>query len=68
MFFGINIFFVIFIRFKSITVLQLCKEAQDWANHLAHSDTFAYQNKIDYGQNLLCRRQTDRKSSSDIEG
>ncbi|XP_060880580.1 uncharacterized protein LOC132952320 isoform X2 [Metopolophium dirhodum] len=43
---------------------HLCEEAQNWANHLAHTETFAYQNKINYGQNLFCRKPTN----TEIEG
>ncbi|XP_008182305.1 protein PRY1-like isoform X1 [Acyrthosiphon pisum] len=43
---------------------HLCVEAQNWANHLAHTETFAYQNKINYGQNLFCRKPTN----TEIEG
>ncbi|XP_025417414.1 uncharacterized protein LOC112688448 isoform X4 [Sipha flava] len=45
---------------------HLCEEAQNWANNLAHTETFAYQNKINYGQNLFCRKLTDR--TVEIEG
>lgn len=48
----------------TIRLLQLCEEAQNWANHLAHTETFAYQNKINYGQNLFCRKPT----TTEIEG
>ncbi|KAG8262181.1 hypothetical protein J6590_057753 [Homalodisca vitripennis] len=34
---------------------QLCERAQSWANHLAHTNTFFYQQAKDVGQNLFCR-------------
>jgi hypothetical protein len=36
-------------------VFQLCALAQSWANHLAHINTFYYNNNRDVGQNLFCR-------------
>ncbi|XP_050437135.1 uncharacterized protein LOC126843573 isoform X2 [Adelges cooleyi] len=42
---------------------SLCQEAQNWANYLAHTDTFAYQNKTVYGQNLFCRKLTDKANN-----
>ncbi|VVC33475.1 Golgi-associated plant pathogenesis-related protein 1, SCP domain,CAP domain,Cysteine-rich secretory [Cinara cedri] len=47
---------------------QLCEEAQNWANHLAHTETFAYQNKINYGQNLFCKKRSDQNATAEIEG
>lgn len=44
----------------------MCEEAQSWANHLAHTDTFAYQNKINHGQNIFCRKPTD--PTAEIDG
>lgn len=35
---------------------QLCSYAQDWANTLAHTNTFRYRNNCrDVGQNIYCR-------------
>lgn len=34
---------------------ELCKLAQTWANHLAHTNRFYYRNDKDIGQNLFCR-------------
>ncbi|XP_050533827.1 uncharacterized protein LOC126901433 isoform X2 [Daktulosphaira vitifoliae] len=38
---------------------KLCQHAQDLANYLAHTDTFAYQNQSKYGQSLFCRKLLD---------
>ncbi|XP_050533824.1 uncharacterized protein LOC126901433 isoform X1 [Daktulosphaira vitifoliae] len=38
---------------------NLCQHAQDLANYLAHTDTFAYQNQSKYGQSLFCRKLLD---------
>ncbi|XP_054272828.1 uncharacterized protein LOC128993096 [Macrosteles quadrilineatus] len=43
-------------RVASLTLCpQLCQRAQSWANHLAHTNTFFYQQAKDVGQNLFCR-------------
>lgn len=37
-------------------LLQLCSYAQEWANTLAHTNTFHYRNDCkDIGQNIYCR-------------
>ncbi|XP_022250463.1 uncharacterized protein LOC106466686 [Limulus polyphemus] len=34
---------------------QLCVRAQDWANHLAHTNTIYHRNDMGIGQNLFCK-------------
>ncbi|XP_065200511.1 uncharacterized protein LOC135831740 [Planococcus citri] len=38
---------------------QLCGKAQAWANHLAHTNTFLYENDKSVGQNIYCRLTSD---------
>ncbi|XP_063241599.1 protein lon-1-like [Bacillus rossius redtenbacheri] len=45
---------------------QLCSQAQTWANHLAHANTFYYRNDRDIGQNLFCRPVNDEQN--DVTG
>ncbi|CAG0883065.1 unnamed protein product [Cyprideis torosa] len=46
---------------------QLCASAQEWANFLARSDTFQYQNAKQIGENLLCRAMI-HQSFGDVNG
>ncbi|KAK7580779.1 hypothetical protein V9T40_001408 [Parthenolecanium corni] len=43
---------------------HLCGKAQAWANHLAHTNTFAYENDKSVGQNIFCRLAQDAQTDT----
>ncbi len=47
-------------------LLQLCGKAQAWANHLAHTNAFLYENDKSVGENIFCRLSSD--AQIDISG